>query len=121
MNPLCLESGSEGSGFFTPGHGASTVYLAPDLVGDQVDGRVYPSLAYSNDHQLQDHFGVSKMREAKERALETVGSRFCARYYENILAELFSTEEIDLKHIMTGVTTFTGNWYHDLGYIATRR
>lgn len=120
MNPLFLEPGSAGSGVFTPGDSPKTVFLSPELQPLHKEGMLLSDLSYVTDRQLPDNFGHEAVKAARGRALEIVGTRYKARYYEAILASIYPEENIDLKHIMTGVTTWTGDWYHDLGFIATR-
>lgn len=119
INPTYLEPGTSGSGIFVPGTGTRTVFLGPELQDGYREGALHPDLTYSQSPVLSDHFGRDAIRIAQQQALDIVGTRYNARFYETVLATLFH-EEIDIKHIMTGVTTFTGEYYHDLGYIASR-
>ncbi len=47
---------------------------------------------------------------------EDLGHRYSAEFYERVFSELFG-ENMNVVIIATGVTTFTGDNYHEIGYL----
>jgi hypothetical protein len=116
MNFLYLYPGSEGSGIFVPGARPATVFLDEAYAGeDKADLRA--SLTYGSEPTLKEHLGRERYYGALKQAELTVGNRDSALYFETALSHMFD-QEVEIKHILTGVTGFSGETYHDLGYLA---
>lgn len=120
LDPFLVYPGSSGSGLITPGASPVTIFLAPEFHRPGQEDNMHPALSYINDATLGDHFGYSKVAQAKKHALEEVGSRTKALFFEALLRRVVEDATIDLKHLMVGVTTWTGNYYHDLGFLASK-
>ena len=115
INPFYLEPGSTGYGAIRPRHGPLTVFMDAEFRDGYEDGTFHPRLTYTAEPVLKDHYGAAYIF-ARDVAEAAVGTRHNARFYEKVLADLLG-ENIDIKHILTGVGTF-GDYWHDLGYLA---
>lgn len=104
---------------FTRTIGGRTIFLAEGLVTtyqhgiDRVDGAFYN---YSD--RIEQGYGLDKVREARQEALEQVGNRDTAAFYEAMLQRVYEEPELVLQHIIAGVNQGNGYPYHLYGTVA---
>ncbi|HEY4963867.1 MAG TPA: hypothetical protein VIH90_04190 [Candidatus Saccharimonadales bacterium] len=120
LNYSLVYPGSEGSGLITPGASPKTIYLDPELlvVGHEDDW--HPEISYLNDALIPDSFGSDRAKIARERAQEEVGNITSPLFFEKLLQVVLEKPNLELKHIFVAVTRHSNDWYHDLGFLATR-
>lgn len=120
LHPFLVYPGSSGSGLVTPGADPVSIFLDPEFYRLDQENVIHPGLSYVNDALLPEHFGHSRVDEARKYALREAGSRTKPLFFEVLLKRVFEDEALDLKHMMVGVTPWTGDYYHDLGFLASK-
>lgn len=68
------------------------------------------------DRHVEADERYSEVHKIRSEVYEELGHRDTAEFYEKVFSKLFRVE-MDVVIISTGVTPFTGDNYHDIGYL----
>ena len=72
-----------------------------------------------NDAVLGQNHNPTAIDNARRAAHEQTGNKVSPRFFECMLQMLREDPGLDLRRMDVGVTAFTGEFYHDLFFIAS--